>query len=111
MALDGYTTLSFDRPAEGVLVVVLDRPEQLNATDAVMHTELSRVWRDVSEDEASRAVVLTGRGRAFSAGGDLEGIARQAGDFDVVVRMMDEAAAIVRGMLDCTKPVVSAVQG
>lgn len=111
MALEGYEALSFERPGDGVLQVVLDRPEQLNATDETMHSELSRVWRDVAEDEQSRAVVLTGRGRAFSAGGDLDLVARQAGNFDLVVRMMDEAAAIVRGVLDCPKPVVSAVQG
>jgi enoyl-CoA hydratase len=111
MTLDDYRTLSFERPSDGVLTVVLDRPEQLNATDEAMHTELSRVWRDIADDAQTRAVVLTGRGRAFSAGGDLDLIARQAGDFDLVVRMMDEAAAIVRGVLDCPVPVVSAVQG
>jgi enoyl-CoA hydratase len=111
MGLDGYATLSFERPREGVLVVVLDRPEQLNATDAQMHGELSRVWRDIADDEASRAVVITGRGKAFCAGGDLGLVEQQVGDFDLVVRMMDEAAAIVRGVLDCPKPVVSAVHG
>ncbi len=110
MALEGYTTLSFERPSDGVLQVVLDRPEQLNATDEVMHGELSRVWADLADDDA-RVVLLTGRGRAFCAGGDLELVARQAGDFDLTVRMMDEAAAIVRGVLECPKPVVSAVHG
>jgi enoyl-CoA hydratase len=110
MALEGYERLSFERPEDGVLVVVLDRPEQLNATDEQMHGELARVWRDVADDDA-RAVVVTGRGDAFCAGGDLELIERQAGDFDLVVRMMDEAAAIVRGVLECPKPVVSAVRG
>jgi enoyl-CoA hydratase len=110
MPLEGYETLSFERPEDGVLVVVLDRPEQLNATDEAMHGELARVWRDVADDDC-RAVVLTGRGRAFSAGGDLDLVKKQAGDFDLVVRMMDEAAAIVRGVLECPKPVVSAVVG
>lgn len=111
MALEGYRTLSFERPREGVLMVLLDRPEQLNATDAVMHAELSKVWRDVADDSASRVVVLAGRGRAFCAGGDLDLIARQVGDFALVVQTMEEAAAIVRGILDCPKPVVSAVHG
>jgi enoyl-CoA hydratase len=111
MALDGYRSLTFERPRDGVLVVWLDRPEQLNATDEAMHTELSRVWRDIADDEESRVVVLAGRGAAFCAGGDLAVIERQVGDFDLVVRMMDEAAAIVRGVLDCPKPVVSAVHG
>jgi enoyl-CoA hydratase len=111
MGLDGYASLSFERPRADVLLVLLDRPEQLNATDAAMHTELSRVWRDIADDEPSRAVVIAGRGKAFCAGGDLGLISEQVGDFDLVVRMMDEAAAIVRGVLDCPKPVVSAVHG
>jgi enoyl-CoA hydratase len=109
--LEGYQTLSFERPVDGVLLVILDRPEQLNATDLAMHNELSRVWRDIADDPESRAVVLTGRGTAFSAGGDLDLVAQQAGSFDLCVQMMDEAAAIVRGLLDCPKPVVSAVNG
>ena len=111
MALEGYQSLAFERPREGVLLVLLNRPDQLNATDAVMHSELGRVWRDIADDEATRAVVIAGRGRAFCAGGDLDLIARQAGDFDLVVKTMEEAAAIVRGLLDCPKPVVSAVHG
>jgi enoyl-CoA hydratase len=111
MGLDGYASLSFERPRADVLLVLLDRPEQLNATDAAMHTELSRVWRDIADDGPSRAVVIAGRGKAFCAGGDLGLISEQVGDFDLVVRMMDEAAAIVRGVLDCPKPVVSAVHG
>ena len=85
MALEGYRSLSFERPRDGVLLVLLDRPEQLNATDAVMHSELARVWRDIADDTSSRAVVLAGRGRAFCAGGDLDLIAQQAGNFDLVV--------------------------
>lgn len=111
MGLEDYTSLTFERPREGVLLMLLDRPEQLNATDGRMHTELSRVWRDVADDTQARVVVLAGRGRAFCSGGDLDLVARQAGDFDLVVAAMDEAAAIVRGVLDCPKPVVSAVHG
>lgn len=111
MGLEGYASLSFERPRDGVLVLWLDRPDQLNATDERMHTELSHVWRDLDDDTDSRVVVVAGRGGAFCAGGDLDLIARQQNDFPLVVQMMDEAAAIVRGVLDCTKPVVSAVHG
>ncbi|MCU1587741.1 MAG: putative enoyl-CoA hydratase [Frankiales bacterium] len=111
MALEGYQRLSFERPRDGVLLVLLDRPEQLNATDERMHTELSRVWRDIADDEGSRAVVVAGKGKAFCAGGDLDVIAAQVGNHALVVRMMEEAGAIVRGLLDCPKPVVSAVHG
>lgn len=110
MAFDGYTSLSFERPRPGVLLVVLDRPAVLNATDATMHTELARVWDDIAADDA-RAVVLAGRGEAFCAGGDLDVIEEQIANFTLVVRMMDEARAIVTGVLECPKPVVAAVHG
>jgi enoyl-CoA hydratase len=111
MALEGYRSLTFERPADGVLRLWLDREEHLNATDETMHTELSRVWRDIADDTESRVVVIAGRGPAFCAGGDFELLERQIENFDLVVQMMDEAAAIVRGVLDCPKPVVSAVHG
>lgn len=111
MALEGYQRLSFERPRDGVLLVLLDRPEQLNATDELMHTELSRLWRDIADDEGSRAVVLAGKGAAFCAGGDLDLISRQVGNHALVLKLMEEAATIVRGLLDCPKPVVSAVHG
>src|SRR3954447_449182 len=111
MAFDGYTSLSFERPRPGVLLVLLDRPAQLNATDATLHTELARVWRDIEADDDSRAVVIAGRGDSFCAGGDLDLIEEQIGNFDVLVRTMDEARAIVGGVLESTKPVVAAVHG
>jgi enoyl-CoA hydratase len=111
MAFEDYSSLSFERPRPGVLLVLLDRPEQLNATNAALHTELARVWRDVETDDSSRAVVIAGRGEAFCAGGDLDLIEEQINNFDVLVRTMDEARAIVSGVLDCTKPVVAAVHG
>jgi enoyl-CoA hydratase len=111
MVFDGYTSLSFERPSPDVLLVLLDRPAQLNATDAALHTELARVWSDIARDDAAKVVVLAGRGDAFCAGGDLDVIEEQINNFDLVVRMMDEAKAIVAGVLDCPKPVVAAVHG
>ena len=111
MPYDGYTSLSFERSPSGVLTVWLDRPEKGNATDRAMHGELARVWLDIDRDETTRAVLLAGRGEAFCAGGDLDLIEAQIGNFELVRQMMDEARAIVMGALDCTKPVVAAVHG
>ena len=69
-----YDRLRFDWPDGadgGVVRITLDDPDKMNATDAAMHMQLSRVFRDLDEDPAVRAVVVTGAGRAFSAGGDL----------------------------------------
>ena len=106
-----YQRLAFDRPAEGVLRVTMNNPERLNAADAVMHRELAEIWRDVDADDAVRSVVLTGAGKAFSAGGDFEMIQGIVDDFEVRARVLKEARDIVRNIIDCEKPVVSAIRG
>ena len=106
-----YTHLRFDRPSDGVLLVTLDDPERLNATGADMHLQLSQVFRTIDADPTVRAVVVTGAGRAFSAGGDLDWIAEQVGDYTQTIRVMKEAGDIVRTMIDCDTPIVSAING
>ncbi|MFP3434911.1 enoyl-CoA hydratase-related protein, partial [Paraburkholderia sp. SIMBA_061] len=64
-----YETIAAERRGR-ILTLTMNRPEVLNATDAVMHTELSRIFYDVAEDEDTDVVVLTGSGKAFCAGGD-----------------------------------------
>ena len=68
MDWSAYSRLTFDYPADGVLLIKINRPDRLNAMDEVLHTELSRVWLDVDKDDGCRAVVITGEGQAFSAG-------------------------------------------
>ena len=106
-----YQRLAFDWPADGVLRVTMNNPERLNAADAVMHRELAEIWRDVDADDAVRCVVLTGAGKAFSAGGDFEMIQGIVDDFEIRARILKEARDIVRNIIDCEKPVVSAIRG
>jgi enoyl-CoA hydratase len=108
---DSYAHLRFERREHGVLLITIDRPERMNATNDRLHRELFAVWRDVAEDEQTRVAVITGAGRAFSAGGDLEMIQRMAGDYRRVAEMAAEAAGLVTNMLDCEKPIVSAING
>jgi enoyl-CoA hydratase len=70
-----YERLLIDRRDHGVVLLTLSNPGKLNATDATLHAELARVFTDIHRDSSIRAVVITGEGRAFSAGGDLEWIA------------------------------------
>ncbi|HXB17022.1 MAG TPA: enoyl-CoA hydratase/isomerase family protein [Solirubrobacteraceae bacterium] len=107
----GYEHLRFERREPGVLLITIDRPERMNATNERLHTELAGVWRDVDADESVRVAVVTGAGRAFSAGGDLEMIQKMAGDYARVAEMAREAASLVTNMLDCEKPIVSAING
>lgn len=106
-----YRSLSFTRPEPGVLVITMDVPERLNAADHDMHRDLSRVWRTIDEDPDTRAVVVRGAGRAFSAGGDLGLVTDMADDFAVRARVLKEARDLVYGVIDCSKPVVSALHG
>jgi enoyl-CoA hydratase len=108
---DGYEQLRFDRRDDGVLLITMDRPEKYNATDEGMHGELARVWADVSRDPGTRVAVVTGAGKAFSAGGDLAMVKRMAGDHDRVAHMLSEMSDLVYNMINCEKPIVSAVNG
>ncbi|MCP4003974.1 MAG: enoyl-CoA hydratase/isomerase family protein, partial [bacterium] len=69
---EGYRALHFDRVGD-VLRIAIDHPSSdLNAVDALLHDELTRVFRELKRETRARAVLLTGRGRAFSAGGDFD---------------------------------------
>jgi enoyl-CoA hydratase len=106
-----YEHLRMERREHGVLQITIDRPERMNATNERLHYELASVWRDVAADEQTRVAVVTGAGRAFSAGGDLEMVQAMAGDYRRVAAMAGEAASLVTNMLDCEKPIVSAING
>jgi enoyl-CoA hydratase len=111
VSLDDYQQLTFSRREHGVLLITLDRPEKYNAADEQMHGELARVWADVSADPETRVAVITGAGRAFSAGGDLAMVERMAGDYERVSHMLAEMSDLVYNMINCTKPIVSAING
>ena len=106
-----YTRLELDRPAERVLRVTMNRPERLNAADADMHRELAEIWRDIDADPEVSAAILRGAGRAYSAGGDFEVVERIATDYDFRVRAWKEARDIVYNIINCSKPIVSAMHG
>lgn len=108
---EAFPDLLFDQHQDGVLVITINRPHTLNATDEVLHRQLADVWREVSRDPAVRVAVITGAGRAFSAGGDLGMIEAATGDFTGVTMLMREARDLVQGLIDCEKPVVSAING
>jgi enoyl-CoA hydratase len=111
MDVSSYRQLVFERRDNGVLLITLSRPDALNAADEVMHGELARVWADVSRDPDTRVAVVTGEGRAFSAGGDLAMVERMAGDYDAVTRMLTEMSDLVYNLVNCEKPIVSAING
>ena len=107
-----YTRLSFDRPHPRVLRIAMGgEQERLNPVDAVMHRELAQVWRDVDADPEVNSVIITGTGRAFSAGGDFAMIEQIMIDFETRARVWKEARNLVYNIVNCGKTVVSAMRG
>ena len=111
MAYENYQRLAFDRPAPRVLRITFNRPERYNALDAVGHREITYVWREVDEDPDVDAVILTGAGKAFSAGGDFDMIDETIEDFDARARTWKEARDLVYNIINCGKPIISAING
>jgi enoyl-CoA hydratase len=107
----GYERLTFDHPADRVLRITFNRPERYNALDAIGHREITYVWRAVDEDPDVDAVILTGAGKAFSAGGDFDMIEQIIDDFDTRARTWKEARDLVYNIINCGKPIVSAING
>jgi enoyl-CoA hydratase len=92
-----------------ILTLTLDRPEKLNAVDAAMHAELSTIFNDAADDPLSDIVVLTGAGRAFSSGGDIEWMQTMIDHgFGQTAR---EAKRIIQSLLECEKPLIAKVNG
>ena len=109
-ALPGYTTIALARKGR-LLTITLNRPDTLNAVNREMHEELADVFNFAARDTHSDVVVLTGAGRAFSAGGDLEHIARNAANPDLFDEEVRVAKRIVFAMLDLDKPLVCRMNG
>ena len=94
-----------------VRVVTLNDPDALNAFSEQMHESFTELWSHIAKDEDARAVVLTGAGRAFSAGGNYADFERRRVDLDFRKSEMQHARDIVNSMIDCPLPVVAAVNG
>jgi enoyl-CoA hydratase len=106
-----FRHLRFERPGPGVVLITIDRPEVLNAADERLHRELSEVWRVVDADNLVGVSVITGAGRAFSAGGDLAMVERMTVDHAAVVEQWRDANAVVESILTSAKPIVAAING
>jgi enoyl-CoA hydratase len=106
-----FQHLSFTRRDHGVLLITIDRPEKMNATNARLHWELSKIWGVVNDDASVSVVVVTGAGKAFSVGGDLEMVTELLGDAERISAMFTETIDIVANMIACEKPIISAING
>jgi enoyl-CoA hydratase/carnithine racemase len=122
-----YETLSYD-VEDGVLTLTLDRPDQLNAFTVEMAEELVAAFTRASTDDEVRAVVVTGRGRAFCAGMDLsvggnvfgldedqeptlQDMQDRLDDPQILHGVRDTGGRVTLAIYDCTKPVIGAING
>jgi len=123
-----YQTIRYETDADGILLLTLNRPEQLNAFTVQMCEELIDAYDRASADDAVRAIVVTGEGRAFCAGMDLstggnvfgldeslaptlEQLRERPNDPALLKGVRDTGGRVALAMLDCLKPIVGAVNG
>ncbi|MDO8277374.1 MAG: enoyl-CoA hydratase/isomerase family protein [Burkholderiaceae bacterium] len=107
-----FQFLKFDLTPPGVMLVTINRPEVMNAMNGRLHWEVSKVWGVLHADPNVRVVIITGAGtKAFSTGGDLDWVATLLADGELAAAGMAEASDIVYGMLECSKPIISAING
>lgn len=107
---DAFPGLVVDRPADGVLRITMDGPG-LNAVGPDVHRELADIWLTVDRDPDARVALLRGAGKAFSAGGSFDLLDSLMNDYAVRTRVMREARDLVFNVINCSKPIVSAMHG
>jgi len=111
MDTDRFEYLNLELRDDGVLVVTMGNEPRLNAVTVAGHRELVEVWPRVDAASEVRAVLLRSKGRAFSAGGAYEMIDEIMEDQSAHRRVLKEARELVRNIIECSKPIVSAING
>jgi enoyl-CoA hydratase/carnithine racemase len=106
-----FSSLQFLAPEAGILELVIANKGRLNAATEAMHRDLALVWRTIDTDDAVRVVVVRGEGSNFSSGGDFDMIDRMIEDEATLIRVWKEASDLVYNLINCSKPVVSAIRG
>ena len=109
--MPSYSALRIETNDIGVTEIVLSNPDRLNSVDAKGHAELTYVWPDLDRDPQTRVILLRAEGRAFSAGGDFTLIESLIDDPEAHRRTLREARDLVRNVIECSKPIVSAING
>lgn len=112
---ESFRTLACTLHPEGILEVVMGGTNaergKLATADHNGHRELAEIWRVIDADPDVRVAILRGAGKGFSGGGDLGLVTDMANDFQVRARVWKEAKDLVYNVINCSKPVVSAMHG
>jgi len=110
MDYQNYEALQIDRK-DGILRVTIDRPEARNAINADLHAEFGRIFEDAERDDETEVIILTGAGKSFCAGGDLDWILSMNGNPLEAVAAIRNDRRIQNTMLDLEKPIIARVVG
>jgi enoyl-CoA hydratase len=108
---DEFTSLELDRPEPWILRLTLNTPGKLNAVGHEAHGHLAEIWKTIDRDDETRVVLVRGAGGAFSSGGDLALVEDIARDWETRLRVFHEARDLVYNIVDCSKPIVAAIEG
>jgi enoyl-CoA hydratase len=110
-----YSALTLKPHPNGILEVVMGASQsankKLSTADHNLHREMASIWSDIDKDPQTRVALIRGEGKGFSAGGDLGLVEDMANDFNVRARVWREARDLVYNVINCSKPVVSAMHG
>ena len=106
-----FSNLQFHAPEDGILEIVISNPGRMNSATEAMHKDLALVWRAIDADDDVRVVIVRGDGEHFSSGGDFGMIDRMIADQATLIRVWKEASDLVYNLINCSKPVVSAIRG
>jgi len=108
--IEVFPGLTFSNPADGVLQLTMEGPG-LNSVDSETHRELADVWLTIDRDPEVRVALLAGAGKGFSSGGSFDLIESIRNDYATKLRVLREARDIVLNVINCSKPIVSAMWG
>ena len=106
-----FPSLGFELAAPGILEIVIANEGRQNSATESMHRDLALIWRAIDGDDAVRVALVRGAGEHFSSGGDFSMIERMIEDEATLLRVWKEASDLVYNLVNCSKPVVSAIRG
>jgi enoyl-CoA hydratase len=111
MDYSAYRSLSLEKSGDGIAEIVMGQGGKLPVADALGHDELGRIWLDIDRDPDIRVVIVRGQEKGFSGGGSLDLVEQMGQDFEARARVWKEARAIVMNMIECSKIIISAING
>ena len=108
---ENYENLSVKLDANGILQIIFDNVESYNSLNLNAHNELTYIWQTIDRDDDVKVVILSGKGKAFSAGGDFQMIEDIIQSDKIRSQAWKEAKDLVYNIINCSKPLVSAING